>query len=179
LLGYLIHHDTPQGDPADTTRVFKWSRWGVQLSYYQAVIVLAVFLIPMIRLQWGSLRELFLYPVVLPGSIQTEGDAINIVFLLCTMFLPMGYALMIKRIIVTPTRANRVPSTAALDFVVVIGVLCISMIIGMALEIARLYGRHFLSIYFPIFAGLFVSGVLSMGKARTQHCPTRSLVDSP
>jgi len=80
----------------------------------------------------------------------------------------LNYALLSKRVIVIPLSEDRVPSTRTLNIVVAASGMDVLLIVTVVLDVARLYGCHVLSIYLPLFVGLFVCGVLYMGKAITQ-----------
>jgi hypothetical protein len=161
-LTYWVYQNAPKIEHMATRSSAKWSTWSWQYAVCQTLAVLGTLVYPAIRLSWGAGLDFALYPFY--GEIA----AISAAFILSTLLLPLGYAMVIQRTIVRPFSEVRVPPQRTFSMALKVGVVLVGTILVIACEIARLSGVHFFFIYLPIFVAFLISSVISVRVAQTR-----------
>jgi len=180
FLAFLLYHYRLKNLEGrfEFRKVLYWSEWGKCVSASQSMLVVGLIMAsaipPFMRGEMTILRELlFPFNLLWRANIFMYGNLLSVVFFASIIFLPLLFASLIHWRIIGPFDRGKVPSKRVFDnifkagmlLVLFIGVLCA----GMAYRGGADQLSAFIFTVLPLALGLFIGGVLAMGKASRNH----------
>jgi hypothetical protein len=181
LLAFLLYHYRLKSLEGrfEFRKVLYWSEWGKCVSASQSMLVVGVTMASasphfMMGHMMISRELLFPFNLLWEANIFMYGNLLSVVFFASIIFLPLLFASLIQWKIISPFDRGRVTSKRTFDnlfktgmlLVLFVGALCV----GMAFRSGaadQLY--TFIFTILPLALGLFIGGILAVGKASRNH----------